>query len=141
MWTFRQTSRWKPLAKVRLHFVAPHAVDELNERECKNDYASKQNSTGDRGVTRHWSRYGSGTCQGRGTRLGSLWPLRAGSGISRLRDPSERRTRKCDLGGSEKSERSCTASKTGALNRRRAVGCARAQRRNQQGGTHRGLHG
>jgi 3-oxoacyl-[acyl-carrier protein] reductase len=35
MCTFRQTSRWKPPAKVRLHFVAPHAVDELNERECK----------------------------------------------------------------------------------------------------------
>jgi hypothetical protein len=62
MWTFRQSSRWKPLAKFRLHFVAPHAVDELNERECKHDYASKQNSTGDRGVTRHWSRDGSGTC-------------------------------------------------------------------------------
>src|SRR5690349_989289 len=54
---------------------------------------------------------------------------------------AKRRTRKCDLGGSGNPERSCTASKTGALNRRRAVGCARAQRRNQQGGTHRGLHG
>jgi hypothetical protein len=36
-----------------LRFIAPHAVDELNERECKNGYASRENSTGDRGVTRH----------------------------------------------------------------------------------------
>jgi NAD(P)-dependent dehydrogenase (short-subunit alcohol dehydrogenase family) len=42
-----------------------------------------------------------------------------------------------DLGN---SERRCAASKTGALNRRRSIGCACAQCRNQQGGTHRGLH-
>src|SRR5437870_9411092 len=43
--------------------------------------------------------------------------------------------------GSRNSERRCAASETGALNRWRSIGCACAQRRNQQGGTHRGLHG
>src|SRR6266436_4480452 len=37
--------------------------------------------------------------------------LRAGSGISRLRDPDRRRTRKCNLGGSRNSERRCAAAK------------------------------
>ena len=60
---------------------------------------------------------------------------------SLVADPDERRTRKCDLGGSGNSERRGAASQTGALNRRRSIGCACAQRRNQQGGTHRGLHG
>src|SRR2546427_10509770 len=55
-------------------------------------------------------------------------------------DPNERRKRKCNLGGSRNSERRRAASQTSALNRRRSIGCACAQRWDQQGGTHRGLH-
>jgi hypothetical protein len=49
-------------AKISPDAIAPNAVDELNERECKNDYASRQNSIGDRGVARNWARDGKGTC-------------------------------------------------------------------------------
>src|SRR5258706_1597486 len=68
-------------------------------------------------------------------------PLCARSGISRLPDPNERETRKRNLGGSRNSERRYAATRTVALNSRRSIGCACAQRRNQQGGTHRGLYG
>ena len=47
----------------------------------------------------------------------------------------------CNLGGPGNSGRRFAACQTGALHRRRSTGCARAQRRNQQGGSHRGLHG
>jgi NAD(P)-dependent dehydrogenase (short-subunit alcohol dehydrogenase family) len=35
MWTFRRTSRWNPLTKGLLHLIAPHTIDELNERNAK----------------------------------------------------------------------------------------------------------
>ena len=48
----------------------------------KNDSA-QQNGACDGRIKRHWPSDGSGACQGRCTRSGSLRPFRAGSGISR----------------------------------------------------------
>src|SRR5258708_25066933 len=105
-----------------------------------NDYASRQNSTGDRGVTRHWPRDGSGTGQGRGTRPGSLRPLRAGGGISSFRDSNERRKRKRNLGGSGNSERRFAAGQTWAFHRRVSIGYGYGLRRNLISRMHRQLY-
>ena len=73
-----------------------HMLTETANRE-DNEYTHEQNCARDGRIKRNWARHCVGTCRSRRARPGSLWPLRAGSAISRRCDPNERRTCKCAL--------------------------------------------
>src|SRR6202166_358917 len=92
-----------------------------------------QNCFGDWSLTGNWARYGVGACCGRCPRPGSLWPFRAGRGISRSRHPFKRGTRRCHPGRFGNARRRDTTREGGALNCWRAIGCACVQRRHFQG--------
>src|SRR5271156_628015 len=137
--TLRATRIIRSTNRNRGRLLQP-SVDELKVEEKVNVHASKQNSTRHRRLTRHRARNGSGTCQGRGTRSGSLSPLLAGSGVSRLRDPSEKRTGPGDPSGFRNTRGGTTIGEGSSFDRRRSVGCACAECWNQQGGAHCGLY-